>query len=117
MRTCTFLDRRGQERCTECGVTSDLCLCTEVDEKAHDRTQTNPGRFLREIFLLRSTAPAHNLVEEMAEQFGTLAMMLVRNRDGGTPPESDIRQHMIRLGILLTALASYGTPEYTYPSE
>lgn len=116
-RPCVYFDRRNAERCTECGNTIALCLCMEVNDQAFERTTSEVGLFLREVWLARKTAPANSTLEELFAQIGLAAAQLVKNRDSGTPPDADIRRTFIRAGVLLVTLGALGTPEYTYPGE
>jgi len=111
MRTCSYADSRNTERCTECGMSVDLCQCQNVDDKASARLASPEGEFLTAVW--RQTAqgnPRYNLLEHSLEQFGKVAILLTK----ADSPDSEIYRSLVQLCVLLTALAAQGAPEYTY---
>lgn len=117
MRPCTYLDPRGRERCTECGVTIDLCLCVNPSDKANFRHVSAIGQFTRAVYEEASAnTVGRNLFEHLVEQVGQIGAALVSNLDTNSPNDNEIRQLMVKAGRTLTLLAAEGTPEYPYPS-
>lgn len=118
MRVCTYLDGRQRERCTECGVTVDLCLCPEVSDIAQERIASPAGRFLRDVMSQVETADSsRRLFEKIVQEIGNVGTKLVSNSEQGTPETEEVYRNLVRLGALLTLLAADGTPEYVYPRE
>jgi hypothetical protein len=97
-------------------MTVDLCQCVEVDDRAHDRVTGDHGRFLRDVWNQIGNPPQHDVLERLLNQLGKCALMLVENREHATPSDSEVRQELVKAGVLLTVLAADGTAEYTYPS-
>jgi hypothetical protein len=117
IRICTYLDPRQIARCTECGVTADLCLCPQVSELAHRRLSTPAGKFLQSVFAQAETSqPSDNLFERLNWEFGDLGMKLVRHNRTRDPSPEEIYAAMVKIAAGLTRLATEGTDEYAYPS-
>jgi len=118
MRICTFLDPRQKERCTECGITIDLCQCRDVNQSAYERTQTPEGEFLRaiEAETVHFERTTHRF-ESLVKLVGELGVKLVSNADTGSPAPSDIYQTLAKIGAVTVKLGSGGTDEYPYIPE
>lgn len=118
MRTCTYLDHRRQERCTECGEQVNVCRCADHDLMAQRRHTTDEGQFLKFVLgsaLLDSPAPDH-LYERLVSEIGMLGMMLVENDLSRTPPPEDIKHKLVKIATTVVLLATRGTSEYAYPA-
>ena len=117
MRTCTFLDSRQRELCTECGSGLDLCVCVEPDTLALERLKSPPGKFLTEVLVAEEGLPSseNHLFEKITKALGEAAEQLVSHAEQRSPSPDVIRRNLVQLGALLTRLASVGTEEYPYP--
>lgn len=121
-RACSYHDSRRRVRCTECGVTIDLCTCVEVEELASQRLTSEEGKFLREVMrdasgiALGSSADRDHMLERIMSELGMVAMKLVKNDKDRSVADEDVRHELVRLAGAITHLAAHGTPEYAYPS-
>jgi hypothetical protein len=118
IRVCNFLDHGGKLRCTECGVTVDLCLCTDVSEKAESRLKDEHQQFLREVASLYESdefAEDH-LFAELVQEIGNVGSKLVSHTRNRTPAPAEIHRNLLRVAVLVTRIAVEGTGEYSYPA-
>lgn len=114
--TCTYRDRRGKDRCTECGNQKDLCTCSEPDESAHRRLTSEHGMFLRAVFEKYEEVHSDHLFEKLTEQVGVLGSQLVRHDQTRSPSPDVIIKTLLDISATVTKLAVDGTAEYAYPS-
>lgn len=117
--TCSFLNRRRQEFCTECGKDLTLCQCEDPDESAHLRLNSLDGKFLAAVTeVLDAPVFPHQdyLYERLVQSVGELGAAFVEHNKVRTPPADEIYRLLVRIGAITTRLATEGTPEYAYPT-
>lgn len=129
MRPCVYKDHRLVERCTECGVTLDLCLCREPAEAAARRLGSDSGRFLAQVLQQVFKAeddgtPNTDLAALLQIQAADALEHLLRaNRssqivsDAGGSSMPNVRQALIEVAALATRLATQGDPLYAYDPQ
>lgn len=117
-RSCLYLDSRQRPRCTECGQPVLTCLCENPDEAARLRLETDPGRFLKDVFALHATREQirTHMLERLITKVGGIAERLVQHDTGRTPSADVIYQDFVKLGALIVEFAAQGTDEYAYPA-
>src|SRR5262245_9808672 len=118
-RTCTFVDRRAQLRCTECGLTLDLCVCPAPDEQAFRRIASNEGTFLNrvraEIALADERAEGNQFLSvQIHKQAGIVSGLLLSHHDGQGASPQEILQALVQTAVLVTRLAIEGDGEFSY---
>lgn len=119
MRTCTYIDRRGQIRCTECAQTVDLCLCPAPDEQAARRAGSAEGLFLRrvrdELNLADERAePAHRTLVKLSLAAGQVSGKLLAHHNGQGVSAQEVVQELINVAVLATRLATEGDSDFDY---
>lgn len=118
MRTCSYTNKSGQERCTECGITTDLCTCIDVSFKAHNRLWSPEGRVLRavrdEIDRARELFPqmSEGMVALM-EEVGELANALIEHQKGNKPSKA-ILEEAIQVAAVAIRIAIEGDERYPH---
>lgn len=116
-RSCTYLDKRRRERCTECGNQITLCTCENPDDRAINRNESDHGKILSMIWTeIWQRKPSDNLYEELVHRVGELGQKLVEHKNNRSPAPDVILQEFVRIGALLVEFAANGTDEYSYPS-
>jgi hypothetical protein len=114
--TCVYRDRRGRDRCTECGNNLDLCVCEDPDEITHNRITSDEGQFLTAVMReVQTSEPYTHAFERIVSEVGMVGMKLSNNESGEVLDE-EIRRELVRLAAAVTLLAIRGTPEYPYPT-
>lgn len=118
MRSCSFLNRRRQEFCTECGADLTLCVCEDPDEAAHQRLNSSEGQFIRAVGAALD-APGINdhLYESLVEKVGDLGAALVDHNQTRSPAPDEIYRILVEIATFATRIATEGTPEYAYPTN
>jgi len=117
--TCIYRDRRGRDRCTECSLHVDLCLCSDPDELAHQRLSTEENLFLREVSqrVGEIKKESSHLFEELVQEVGIVGTALVSHNKHRTPAPDVIAKNLITVAALATRLAVSGTEEYSFPES
>jgi hypothetical protein len=114
-RPCAYLDPRQRVRCTECGMTVDLCTCVNVSEMAQERLHSPEGQFLRAVAAELGQFPNPKYrFETLVQLVGDLGIKLVNNAAINTPAPPDIYQHIAKIAAIAVLLGSGGTDEYPY---
>lgn len=106
-------------RCTECGVTIDLCLCPAVDEQAARRIGSNEGLFLKRIrdeLNLADQRGENNrfLLMNLTAAVGKLNDQILSHHQGQGANAESIMQTLILAGVLLTRIATEGDEAFSF---
>ena len=119
MRTCTFLDPQNIERCTECGVPMDLCLCANVDLSAHQRLNSVDGQIISrvrgELDAARKQVPGstHMLAALMVE-VGELAQAMMEHDRDGSQTTQEVLREAIQVAAMAIRVAAEGDENFVY---
>lgn len=121
-RTCSYLDQHHAERCTECGVSLDICLCQDVDDKAHERLWASDGQTIRaiqmEIRAARSAFPGNrHLMAALVEEVGELAQALIQNDRGERTSNPEVFKEAVQVAAMAIRVAVEGDQSCTYNSD
>lgn len=132
MRTCSYRDHRGQDRCTECGETIELCKCPNPDELATYRLNSATGRALRAtlegILLDRGTRFGNeDAFLRISEQLGLLTSKVITYDRIATPQEEtetpqevtqpDLFREIIKLSVVTLRFATEGDASHYYDPQ
>lgn len=119
MRTCTFLDQQNTERCTECGVSIDLCLCANVDLSAHQRLNSTDGMIISmirgELDAARGKFPGstHQLAALM-EEVGELAQAMMEHDRDGSQTVQEVLREAVQVAAMAIRVAAEGDENFVY---
>ena len=119
----TYLDPQGRQRCTECGVTYDLCLCTDFNRQIHQRLWSPEGRTIRAVQteLLQAREkfphPDHLLPALMGSVGGLSKAFLEHDRSVEGVTGHEILREAVRVATLALRLAVEGDPTFRYDPD
>jgi hypothetical protein len=118
---CSFRDRQGRTRCTECGVSVDVCVC-DRNEKAEARWDSPEERFLRAVIQrLQEDRINHlsqrHMCNRLGVQLGQLVSFLLLHDDQGPVSEAEVYQKCIELCSTTIRLALEGDSTLAYNSK
>lgn len=119
MRTCTFLDPQNMERCTECGVTVDLCLCANVDLSAHNRLNSTDGMIMTmvrgELDAARSQFPeTTHMLAALMEEVGELAQAMMEHDRDGSQTTQEVLREAVQVATMAIRVAAEGDENFVY---
>lgn len=122
MRTCTYLDQHHLERCTECGVTLDLCSCPNVNDSAHHRLWGKDGRTIRimlsELESARKEFPDNqHLLCTLMERIGKLAQAIMEHDRGQGTTTQQVYREAIQAASIAIRVAVDGDQNFLYESS
>lgn len=118
-RTCTYVDPHNIQRCTECGITTDLCLCMNVEGFAHDRLHSPDGIVMTlvrgELDAARGKFPdsTHQLAALM-EEVGELAQALMEHDRDGAQTIAMVLREAVQVASMAIRLATEGDNNFKY---
>lgn len=119
VRTCTYHDPQRRLRCTECGVTVDLCCCVEVNDNAHRRLWSDDGKMIRairgELHQAREAFPnTRYLHAALIEEVGELAQALMEHSRGGNKTATEVYHEAIQVAAMAIRIGTEGDPDFAY---
>ena len=119
MRTCTFLDPQNIERCTECGVPMDLCLCANVDLSAHQRWNSVDGQIISmvrgELDAARKQFPGStHMLAALMEEVGELAQAMMEHDRDGSQTTQEVLREAIQVAAMAIRVAAEGDENFVY---
>lgn len=119
MRTCTFLDPQNIERCTECGVSLDLCLCANVDLSAHQRLNSADGQIISmvrgELDAARGKFPeTTHMLAALMEEVGELAQALMEHDRDGSQTTQEVLREAVQVAAMAIRVAAEGDENFVY---
>jgi len=117
-RTCTYHDQQRRLRCTECGITADLCQCQNLDENAHNRLWDDDGKMLRavrgELSQHREAFPnTHYLMAGLVEAVGDLMKALIQQQVGNKQP-AEVFHESVKVSAIAIRMGTEGDPDFPY---
>ena len=118
-RSCTFLDPHMQERCTECGVTIDLCTCVNINDSAHERLASPDGIVITmirgELAAARTKFPGstHQLVA-LGEEFGELCQAMMEHDVDGSQSTVMVLREAVQVAAMAIRVATEGDENFAY---
>lgn len=118
-RTCIFSDPQNITRCTECGVSLDLCLCANVDLSAHQRLNSVDGQIVSmirgELAAARGKFPGStHMLAALMEEVGELAQaMMEHDLNQGTSTQEVLRE-AVQVASMAVRLAAEGDENFVY---
>ena len=121
MRANTYWDPNRRVRCTECGVTEDLCLCQNVCDRAHERLWSPTGLTVRQIWdelaSARRVFPENeHMLAALVEKVGELAQALIdHSRGSKTAPE--LYKEAIQVACMAIRVATEGDASFPYDPD
>lgn len=120
-RSCAYLDPHHIERCTECGITLDLCLCENVNDKAQERLWNNDGKticaIMMEIQSARTTFPGNeHMMAALTEEVGELAQALINHDRGENTTTSQVFKEAVQVAAMAIRIAVEGDHSFAYES-
>lgn len=119
IRTCTYTDPHNTQRCTECGLTTDLCLCVDVEGSAHDRLQSPDGLVMTmirgELDAARGKFPdtLHRLAA-LGEEFGELCQALMQHDIDGSQTTAMVLREAVQVATTAIRIATEGDDNFKY---
>lgn len=119
MRVCTFLDPQNIERCTECGVSLDLCLCANVDLSAHQRLNSVDGQIILmvrgELDAARGQFPGStHMLAALMEEVGELAQALMEHDRDGSQTTQEVLREAVQVAAMAIRVAAEGDENFVY---
>lgn len=119
MRTCTFLDPQNMERCTECGISLDLCLCANVDLSAHQRLNSVDGQIISmvrgELDAARGKFPGStHMLAALMEEVGELAQALMQHDTDGSQTTQEVLREAVQVAAMAIRVAAEGDENFVY---
>ena len=118
-RTCAFADDDFAMRCTECGVTLDLCLCAGVDNLASERLFSPDGKMITDILgevrSAREKFPgSRHMLCALVEEVGELAQAIMQNdRHEGTT-ETEVYREAVQVAAMAIRIGTEGDEAFEY---
>ena len=120
-RTCTYLDPHHTERCTECGVTIDLCLCEEVNDMAQERLWSDDGKAIRaiihELDSAREAFPGNrHMLCALMEEVGELAQAIMQHDRAEGTTTNQVFKEAVQVATMAIRVATEGDQNFAYES-
>lgn len=118
-RSCTFLDPQLQERCTECGVTIDLCLCVNINDSAHERLASPDGLVITmirgELQAARKQFPrTTHMLAALMEEVGELAQAMMEHDVDGSQTTAQVLREAVQVATMAIRVATEGDENFVY---
>lgn len=118
-RTCTYHDPWNILRCTECGVTVDLCLCANVGLSAQERLNSPDGIVVMmvrgELDAARASFPnAQHMVVALMEEVGELAQAMIDHDRGGSQTAQQVLREAVQVASMAIRIAVEGDDNFAY---
>lgn len=122
-RINTYFDPRTQIiKCTECGLSLDLCQCEDISLLAHTRLWSAEGvvvkRIMDQLGADRQMKPdnQYNLVYLQRAQ-GVLAEKMIAISQGINCSPQEVLEASIRVALLAIRIAVEGDGDFSYHPE
>ena len=123
-RSCTYTDPYGQECCTECGATVDLCQCVNPEHSAHERHHTPDGvvikMILGELKAARAQFPGTtHMLAALTEEVGELNQAMIEHDRDGSQTVAQVLREAVQTATMAIRVATEGDENfvYQYPRE
>jgi NTP pyrophosphatase (non-canonical NTP hydrolase) len=113
------LDPQNIERCTECGVSLDLCLCANVDLSAHQRLNSVDGQIILmvrgELDAARGQFPeSTHMLAALMEEVGELAQALMEHDRDGSQTTQEVLREAVQVAAMAIRVAAEGDENFVY---
>lgn len=118
-RTCSYSDPQNMGRCTECGITLDLCLCANVNLSAHQRLNSADGIIISmvrgELDAARKQFPeTTHMLAALTKNVGELAQaMMEHDRDSSQTTQQVLRE-AVQVATMAIRIAAEGDENFVY---
>lgn len=118
-RTCSYTDPHNIPRCTECGITLDLCLCVNVEGSAHERNNSADGIVLSmirgELDAARSEYPdGQHALAALLEEAGKLARGLIKHDRAQEVSTQEVLRRAVTTAVMAIRIATEGDDNFKY---
>lgn len=119
MRECTYFDSHQRERCTECGITVDLCKCQNLNDNAHRRLWSDDGKMIRsirgELQQAREAFPdSRYMLCALMEEVGELAQAIMEHSRGENKTAAEVYHEAIQVATMAIRIGTEGDSDFTY---
>lgn len=118
MRACTYVDDHAMERCTECGVSIDLCNC-DYEASARARNNTADGEVIKMIYgelrAARASFPetTHMLVA-LGEEYGELCQAMIDHDRSQAKSTNEVLREAVQVATMAIRVATEGDDNFLY---
>ena len=118
-RTCVYLDPHNVQRCTECGITTDLCLCVNVEGSAHDRLHSPDGLVITmirgELDAARGEYPdGQHALAALLEEAGKLSRCLIKHDRKQEVTTQEVLRRAVTTAAMAIRIATEGDSNFAY---
>lgn len=118
-RVCIYLDPHNVQRCTECGITIDLCVCVDVDGSAQDRLHSPDGIVITmirgELNAARGMyADGEHALAALMEETGKLSRNLVKHDRKQEVTTQEVLRRAVTTAAMAIRIATEGDTNFLY---